>query len=124
MSVHVKVVHRPESFEQELVLPAVISGLGITMRHFFQNLFGKKKEIVTFQYPEEKQRYPERYRGLHRLMKREDGEVRCVACGLCVEACPCDAIRMDTGVHMPPTEHRHLAVLGKNDLLAQRAVRV
>ena len=25
-------------------------------------------------------------------------ELRCVFCGLCVEACPCDAIRMDTGV--------------------------
>jgi NADH-quinone oxidoreductase subunit I len=24
-------------------------------------------------------------------------ELKCVFCGLCVEACPCDAIRMDTG---------------------------
>ena len=23
--------------------------------------------------------------------------LQCVYCGLCVEACPCDAIRMDTG---------------------------
>jgi NADH-quinone oxidoreductase subunit I len=23
--------------------------------------------------------------------------LQCVFCGLCVEACPCDAIRMDTG---------------------------
>ena len=30
-------------------------------------------------------------------------ELRCVFCGFCVEACPCDAIRMDTGIHMPTT---------------------
>src|SRR5438552_216800 len=49
----------------------------------------------------------------------EIDELRCIVCGLCVEACPCDAIRMDTGVHMPPTEHRHEAILGKNDLLSR-----
>ena len=151
-----KVVSRPGSVGQQVYLPAVIRGLGVTMRHFFQNLFGQK-HIVTVQYPEETVKYPPRYRGLHRLMTREDGAVRCVACmccptacpahcitivaeetgngnekrpaifeidelrcivcGLCVEACPCDAIRMDTGVHMPPTEHRHDAILGKVNLL-------
>src|SRR5207253_3384120 len=127
-------------------------------RHFFQSLFGKERQIGTVQYPEEKVAYPPRFRGLHRLMRREDGpegsvrcvacmccptvcpahcitivaeetgnnaekrprifeidELRCIVCGLCVEACPCDAIRMDTGVHMPPSEHRHEAILGKND---------
>jgi NADH-quinone oxidoreductase subunit I len=36
----------------------------------------------------------------------EIDELRCVVCGLCVEACPCDAIRMDTGMHAKPTEER------------------
>ena len=36
----------------------------------------------------------------------EIDELRCVVCGLCVEACPCDAIRMDTGMHMPPSYER------------------
>ena len=29
-------------------------------------------------------------------------QLRCVVCGLCVEACPKDAIRMDTYQHTPP----------------------
>ena len=28
-------------------------------------------------------------------------ELRCIVCGLCVDACPKDAIRMDTGLHTP-----------------------
>jgi Pyruvate/2-oxoacid:ferredoxin oxidoreductase delta subunit len=44
-------------------------------------------------------------------------ELKCVVCGLCVEACPCDAIRMDSREHMAPTESRGEAVLGKIDLM-------
>src|SRR5262249_38683905 len=47
----------------------------------------------------------------------EIDELRCVVCGLCVEACPCDAIRMDTGQHAPAVAHRADAVYGKVDLL-------
>ncbi|MBI3058749.1 MAG: 4Fe-4S binding protein, partial [Deltaproteobacteria bacterium] len=35
-------------------------------------------------------KYPARY---------EIDALRCIYCGFCVEACPCDAVRMDTGVH-------------------------
>ena len=54
----------------------------------------------------------------------EIDELLCVDCGLCVEACPCDAIRMDTGVHPPPVLTREAAMLGKLDLLqmAERSV--
>ena len=51
----------------------------------------------------------------------EIDELRCIVCGLCVEACPCDAIRMDTGEHAHVTDKRHLAILGKSDLLAKGA---
>ncbi len=89
----VQKLKRPQSFEQRMMLPAVIKGLGITMRHFFNNVAGgEDSEIVTLQYPEEKVEYPARFRGLHRLMHREDGEVRCVACMCCPTACPAHCI--------------------------------
>ncbi len=87
----VKVVHRPETLKKSLLLPGVIQGLGVTMRHFFENV-ASKKDVVTLQYPEEKKQYPPRNRGLHRLMHREDGAVRCVACQCCSTACPAHCI--------------------------------
>ena len=32
--------------------------------------------------------------------------LRCVYCGFCVEACPCDAIRMDTGIFEIAADNR------------------
>ena len=44
-------------------------------------------------------------------------ELRCIFCGFCVEACPCDAIRMDTGMHMSPAANRAAFVYDKTKLL-------
>jgi NADH-quinone oxidoreductase subunit I len=41
---------------------------------------------------------------------------RCVFCGLCVEACPCDAIRMDTGRYDRVGRERQQLVLNIDDL--------
>ena len=41
--------------------------------------------------------YPPRYRGEHRLMKRDDGTVRCVACMMCATVCPADCINIVAG---------------------------
>src|SRR2546430_943318 len=52
----------------------------------------------------------------------EIDELRCIVCGFCVEACPKDAIRMDTGTHAPAVLSRPLAVFDKEALLQGPAV--
>jgi len=102
-------VHRPEA-EDASFLAATMKGLGITLRHFLKNTFLPRKhtDIETVQYPDEKVVYPERFRGLHRLMKREDGAVRCVACMCCPTVCPAHCITIvpaetdDSGVEKYP----------------------
>ena len=49
----------------------------------------------------------------------EIDELRCVVCGLCVEACPCDAIRMDTGDHAHPVEDRANAIETKQSMMGR-----
>jgi NADH-quinone oxidoreductase subunit I len=90
-------------------LPELIRGLAITTRHFLRNLFGTRDEnpqvvdrkgtslITTVQYPEEKTPYPDGYRGLHRLVPREDGKPRCVACYMCATVCPAQCIYIEAG---------------------------
>jgi NADH-quinone oxidoreductase subunit I len=99
--------------EDASFLAATFKGLGITVKHFLRNtLRGRKhNDIETVQYPDEKVVYPERFRGLHRLMKRDDrddGAVRCVACMCCPTVCPAHCITIvpaetdDKGVEKAP----------------------
>jgi NADH-quinone oxidoreductase subunit I len=85
----VQVVRPP--LEEASFIPAILKGLSITVKHFFRNVV-TKSDVATLQYPEEKQPYPERNRGLHRLMLRDDGSVRCVACMCCPTVCPANCI--------------------------------
>jgi len=101
----VTVVPRPETLSKATWLPALAKGLGVTMRHFFTNI-ATGKDIATIQYPEAKAPYPHRYRGLHRLMLREDGSVRCVACMCCPTACPAHCITIVAEETGNPNEKR------------------
>jgi NADH-quinone oxidoreductase subunit I len=44
--------------------------------------------------------------------------LECIYCGYCVEACPMDAIRMDTGIFSVTGDKRTSFVMTLNDLLA------
>ena len=118
-------ISRPEP-EDVTFLQATGKGLGITLKHFAKNLFlpmkklaarnkagappatAFKNDIETVQYPDEKVVYPERFRGLHRLMLRDDGAVRCVACMCCPTVCPAHCITIipaetdDKGIEKKP----------------------
>jgi NADH-quinone oxidoreductase subunit I len=94
-----KVVHRPKlTLAEKLYIPEIARGIGITTRQLFKNMIGKK-DVVTRQYPDVKPKYPERFRGRHRLMRRDDDSVRCVACMLCSTACPANCIHIVAGEH-------------------------
>ncbi|MDP6990391.1 MAG: NADH-quinone oxidoreductase subunit I [Planctomycetota bacterium] len=109
----VKVVQRPElTFWEKLYIPQILSGLKITFRHFFRNLFlhiahrfGRLKGMragVTYQYPEELRPLFSRLRTRHRLMVRDDGAPRCVGCMLCETVCPAKCITIVPDEHPDP----------------------
>lgn len=51
---------------------------------------------ITVQYPEEKTPISPRFRGLHALMRYDNGEERCIACKLCEAVCPASAITIES----------------------------
>lgn len=87
-------------------LPAVFSGLGVTLRHMFGNVGRDGKGTYqdrVLQYPEERREqfdvleggiHPGNFRGVHRLNKDADGRVKCVACFMCSTACPANCIHI------------------------------
>jgi NADH-quinone oxidoreductase subunit I len=81
---------KPLSFSERTYLPQIATGLKTT----FSNMFKPK---VTLQYPDEKPRIPQNYRGVPTLVKDPNGREKCVSCQLCEFVCPPKAIRITPG---------------------------
>jgi NADH-quinone oxidoreductase subunit I len=88
------------TWAERLYLPMILKGLAVTSRHFFRNLAGfitgNRKDFVV-QYPEQRVDYPDAFRGMPVLVELENGQPKCVACGLCEFACPTDCITIVPG---------------------------
>jgi len=92
-----KPINRPQgNLWEKTYIWEIIRGLWVTSKHFFVNIF-TRKWTATISYPEKKVTYPPRYRGVHRLLRREDGTIRCVACFCCATACPAECIHIEAG---------------------------
>ncbi|MFA6979985.1 MAG: NADH-quinone oxidoreductase subunit NuoI [Ignavibacteriaceae bacterium] len=75
------------SFGQRIYITEIAKGLGLTLKNMFKPKF-------TMQYPEVKFDPPASYRGRPVLAVEENGQERCVACGLCSRVCPALAIEV------------------------------
>jgi len=70
MSVESKTSAREKmSWLTRIYVPMMIKGMFISLREFF-------RKPVTFNFPEEKPKVSERFRGEHRLTKDEDGKMK------------------------------------------------
>ncbi|MCE9539470.1 MAG: NADH-quinone oxidoreductase subunit I [Bacteroidetes bacterium] len=92
------VVKKEMTLSERLYIPAIFSGMLITLKHLF-----RKK--VTIQYPEQTREVSKIWRGQHVLKRDEIGAERCTACGLCAVACPAEAITMVAAERKPGEEH-------------------
>ena len=96
----------------------LVKGMAETARNFFGS-YADKKRLTTVQYPEERLPQKEAARNFPFLVY--DGEdsqkgLRCVACQICVEVCPFDAIKMDVEFELSTGDRFGQLLLHKNDL--------
>ena len=91
-----------KELSRKLLLVDLLKGLSVTFRN--QN----PKEIYTEQYPLQRPRVAERYRGAPRLGVNPDtNETLCIACDLCALACP-EHLIVVTSERNPSTRRKEL----------------
>ena len=76
-------------FVKSFALWELLKGMALTGRYTFRRKF-------TIEYPEEKTPLSPRFRGLHALLRYDNGEERCIACKLCEAVCPAMAITIES----------------------------
>ena len=84
------------TFLERIYIVEAAKGMVLTLGHFLKNLM-KPETLPTLNYPEEKRTLAPNFRGRHQLLKNEKGELKCVACKLCQNACPAGCIAIEVG---------------------------
>ncbi|MDQ2657756.1 MAG: NADH-quinone oxidoreductase subunit I [Bacteroidota bacterium] len=92
------VVKKEMTFAERIYLPAILTGVKITLRHLF-------KRKATVRYPETEREFSDVWRGQHVLKRDDQGRERCTACGLCAVSCPAEAITMQAAERKKGEEH-------------------
>jgi NADH-quinone oxidoreductase subunit I len=79
-----------ERFFKKIFFIEILKGMSLTLRTMFT-------PAVTRRYPQ-KVKVPSKpgFRGLHALAKNEEGNLKCVGCGLCGAYCPSKCIHIYT----------------------------
>lgn len=105
----IDVTPKPMAASDYFFVPAVLRGLGTTLRHCLGNMGrggSNKKNVWVVQYPEQKRddrdvldggQERSTFRGVHRLNRDIEGRVKCVACFMCSTACPANCIEIVAG---------------------------
>lgn len=107
---YVKNVGRPKlSLLERLYLIEVMKGLVITIRHMALSLLTPRTHRAVIEYPEERRQYSNRFRGVHILTQRADGNIRCTACMLCATNCPAECISITAAESPNPAIEKYPA---------------
>ncbi|MDZ7773954.1 MAG: NADH-quinone oxidoreductase subunit I [Balneolaceae bacterium] len=99
---------RSLSLLEKLYLPEIFKALWYSLKQMFQ-------PAVTLEYPEEKWDPPAIFRGRPVLVE-DEGQERCVACGLCARACPPLAISMQASEKSDDPKERYPEIFEINML--------
>lgn len=66
---------------------SLLVGMGITFKYMLQ-------PVVTMQYPRQSVKMTPRYRGHIELVADEEGNNKCIVCGMCQRSCPSGCISL------------------------------